>query len=72
VGNTVKSVFNVAHGAGEGVRGNINSFFDNVGEQIAGRGQNDVKPAPRSGEQPAQVAAKGADEFKAGMEGLQK
>ena len=56
------------HGAGEGIRGNINSFVDNVGEQIAGRGQGDVKPPTRTEEQrPAQVAANGADELRAGL-----
>lgn len=61
------------HGAGEGIRGNVNSFLDNVGEQIAGRGQGDVKPATRTEqERPAQVAARGADEFQAGMDRLRK
>ena len=73
VGDKLKGAFGVVHGAGEGIRGNINSFLDNAGEQIAGRGQGDVKPATRTEEQrPAQVAANGSDEFKAGMEALRK
>lgn len=63
------------HGAGEGIRGNINGFLDNVGEQIAGRGgQSDVGRAnePRTGEDNAKVAASGADEMKAGVDKLKE
>ncbi|KAK1927791.1 hypothetical protein DB88DRAFT_507864 [Papiliotrema laurentii] len=73
LGEKVKGGLGVVHGAGEGIRGNVNSFLDNVGEQIAGRGQGDVKPATRTEqERPAQVAARGADEFQAGMDRLRK
>lgn len=68
LGDKVKGGWNVFHGTGEGIRGNINSFVDNVGEQIAGRGQGDAKPPTRTEEErPAQVAAKGADELRAGL-----
>lgn len=62
-------------GAGEGIRGNINSLVDNVGEQNEGRGGTGaVKPATatQGGERPAHVAARGADEIKQGMAELQK
>jgi len=68
LGDKVKGGWNVLHGTGEGIRGNVNSFLDNVGEQMAGRGQGDVKPPTRTEEQrPAQVAANGADELRAGV-----
>jgi len=73
VGDKIKGGWNVFHGTGEGIRGNVNSFLDNVGEQIAGRGQGDAKPPTRSEEQrPAHVAANGADEMRAGMAQFQK
>ncbi|WVF66058.1 hypothetical protein IAT40_000796 [Kwoniella sp. CBS 6097] len=70
VGDKVKGGWN---GAGEAIRGNANSFLDNVGEQIAGR---DPASQPQSlsnnGERPAGVAAKGADEIQSGMNNLKK
>ena len=61
-------------GAGEGIRGNVNAFVDNLGEQVAGRGDTVEKPptATGGGERPAHVAARGADEMQRGMAGLRK
>ena len=59
----------------EGIRGNINSFIDNVGEQVAGRGGNDAaRPATATegGTRPAHVAASGANEIEQGMAELRK
>ncbi|OCF36256.1 hypothetical protein I316_02130 [Kwoniella heveanensis BCC8398] len=70
LGDKVKGGWN---GAGEAIRGNANSFLDNVGEQIAGR---DPASQPQSlsnnGERPAGVAAQGADEIQSGMNNLKK
>ncbi|KAK8861771.1 hypothetical protein IAR55_002594 [Kwoniella newhampshirensis] len=56
--------------------GNINSFVDNVGEQIAGRGDSTTGTAPASrtegGERPSAVAAKGADEIQQGMNQIKR
>ncbi|WWC66730.1 uncharacterized protein I206_100635 [Kwoniella pini CBS 10737] len=70
LGDKVKGGWN---GAGEAIRGNANSFIDNLGEQVAGR---DPSQQPQShsagGERPAGVAAKGADEIQQGVAGLKK
>ncbi|KAL7420082.1 hypothetical protein Q5752_005047 [Cryptotrichosporon argae] len=75
VGDKVKGAWNVVHGAGEGIRGNANALFDDVGEQVAGRGSTDAaQPAQRTegGERPAHVAARGADEIQAGMDKIHR
>ncbi|WWD09150.1 hypothetical protein V865_007272 [Kwoniella europaea PYCC6329] len=70
LGDKVKGGWN---GAGEAIRGNANSFMDNVGEQIAGR---DPATRPEShsagGQRPAGVAATGADEIQRGVAELKK
>ncbi|WVR03654.1 hypothetical protein IAU60_000649 [Kwoniella sp. DSM 27419] len=71
LGEKVKGGWNVFHGAGEGIRGNVNSFVDNIGEQIAGR-DSTAKPSSASGERPSAVAANGADEIQSGMNSLKK
>ncbi|KAK4686744.1 hypothetical protein P7C73_g3379, partial [Tremellales sp. Uapishka_1] len=72
VGQKIKSGWNVFHGAGESIRGNINSFVDNVGEEIAGRGGSAARPATASdgGARPEGVAASGNQEVKQGLSGL--
>ena len=83
VGEKIQAGWKAFHGAGEGIRGNVNVMLDNVGEQLAGRGNANTnanthvggaKPATMSdgGQRPEAVAAKGADEFKEGMDGLKK
>ncbi|OWT36282.1 hypothetical protein J008_05743 [Cryptococcus neoformans] len=70
-GDKIKGGWNVFHGTGEGIRGNINSFVDNIGEQIAGR--DPAAASQRStagGEKPAEVTSKGADEFRTGVQQL--
>jgi hypothetical protein len=52
------------HGAGEEIRGNINSALDGLGDEIAGR-----PTATSSGDG---VAARGATEIEAGREGLER
>ncbi|GAA5869314.1 hypothetical protein JCM3774_004204 [Rhodotorula dairenensis] len=37
LGNRAGGVFNALHGAGEALRGNINSFLDQGGDAVAGR-----------------------------------
>jgi hypothetical protein len=65
-------------GAGESLRGNINSFVDNVGEQIAGRGDTahgtSQKPATvtEGGQRPAETAQQGAGEVNQGLAELRK
>ncbi|WWC85985.1 uncharacterized protein L201_000856 [Kwoniella dendrophila CBS 6074] len=70
LGDKVKGGWN---GAGEAIRGNANSFMDNIGEQVAGRDPAS-QPQTRSagGERPAGVAASGADEIQQGMANLKK
>ncbi|WWD16305.1 hypothetical protein CI109_100731 [Kwoniella shandongensis] len=73
LGDKIKGGWN---GTGEGIRGNVNSFIDNVGEQIAGRGDSTTHTTPASrtegGERPSHVAARGADEIQQGMAELKK
>ncbi|WWC58310.1 uncharacterized protein I303_100850 [Kwoniella dejecticola CBS 10117] len=73
LGDKVKGGWNVFHGAGEAIRGNANSFIDNLGEQVAGRDPAQ-QPQTRSagGERPAGVAAKGADEIQQGVAEFRK
>ncbi|WVW81996.1 hypothetical protein I302_104001 [Kwoniella bestiolae CBS 10118] len=70
LGDKVKGGWN---GAGEAIRGNANSFMDNIGEQVAGR---DPAARPEShsagGQRPAGVAASGADEIQRGVAELKK
>ncbi|WRT63880.1 uncharacterized protein IL334_000806 [Kwoniella shivajii] len=70
LGDKVKGGWN---GAGEAIRGNANSFIDNVGEQVAGRDPAS-QPQTRTagGERPAGVAANGADEIQKGVADLKK
>lgn len=74
LGEKVKGGFQAIHGLGEGIRGNINSFVDGAGEQIAGRGDSAAHPTTRTenGQTPNQVAANGADEFKQGLNAMKK
>ncbi|ORX35352.1 hypothetical protein BD324DRAFT_652487 [Kockovaella imperatae] len=72
IGDKVGGALHVAHGAGEGIRGNINAFMDNVGEQIAGRGGEGCAKAESRSQDPKAVAANGADELQAGMNDLKK
>ena len=61
-------------GSGEALRGTFNSIADQTGEAIAGRGSNDAAPPTRTegGQRPADVAGKGADELKAGMNAFKR
>ncbi|GFZ42336.1 hypothetical protein JCM24511_00051 [Saitozyma sp. JCM 24511] len=49
LGEKVKGGWNAFHGAGEAIRGNVNEFVDNVGEQIAGRGDHSVTAGAGTG-----------------------
>jgi hypothetical protein len=53
----------VVHGAGEEIRGNINSALDGLGDSIAGR--------PATASRGDDVAAAGAAEAEAGRQGLE-
>jgi len=74
VSGGIKGAWNVFHGAGEALRGNINSVLDGVGENIAGRGgkQEQTHPIPRSGETSSDVAARGQNEFSRGLDTFNK
>lgn len=74
----VSSIFNTAHGAGETIRGNINSFLDQGGEALAG-GSNQEQAARQSsttggsGQTTADhdsVAQNGLQEIKSGLNQL--
>ncbi|ORY24455.1 hypothetical protein BCR39DRAFT_546676 [Naematelia encephala] len=74
IGEKVKAGWNLFHGAGEELRGTVNNTADQLGDAIAGRGGTGATPATRTGggEHPAQVAASGEDEMRAGLAGLKK
>lgn len=64
LGHTLKDGFKVMHGAGEEIRGNINSALDGLGDSIAGR-----KTVPNT--EGDRVAQRGAAEAEAGRLGLE-
>ncbi|WVQ74567.1 hypothetical protein IAR50_004168 [Cryptococcus sp. DSM 104548] len=73
LGDKIKGSWNVFHGTGEGIRGNVNSFLDNAGEQIQGNNTAAATQQPsHKGERPAGVASKGADEIQKGVEQIRR
>ncbi|KAF8307737.1 hypothetical protein DL93DRAFT_2232048 [Clavulina sp. PMI_390] len=64
----VTGVLKILHGSGEAVRGHINAFVDAAGEKLAGR--KDSTPLSASGERGVDVAKKGTEEFREGLEAL--
>lgn len=80
-----RNTLTACSGAGEAIRGNINDGLDQVGEQVAGRGNQPAaghsqigvthtQPATRSegGKKPEQVAANGANEMESGLRQLRQ
>lgn len=65
VGDTLKDGFHVVHGAGDELRGDINSALDGFGDSIAGR---DAAANNRDD----RVAQRGAAEAEAGRQGLEQ
>lgn len=63
VGATLKDGFRVVHGAGDEIRGNINSAFDGLGDALAGR--------PAGVSSGDAVAARGAAEAETGRQGIE-
>lgn len=63
----------VVKGAGDVIRGEVNSFADGVGEGIAGRNANERPPTKTDGGRaPETVAQKGKLEMDAGLNGIQR
>ncbi|KAF8341517.1 uncharacterized protein EI90DRAFT_3034185 [Cantharellus anzutake] len=70
LGDTLRGAWNVFHGTGEVVRGNINKLVDDTGDVISQRKSKDEKPASRSGQTGESIVARGASEFSKGLEQL--
>ncbi|KWU41877.1 hypothetical protein RHOSPDRAFT_36579 [Rhodotorula sp. JG-1b] len=68
---TYSGVFNALHGAGEAIRGNINSFLDQGGDAVAGREHGTVpsRDAPPAGHET--TAQSGVSELKKGISEIQ-
>jgi len=62
VGGAIRNVFGVVHGAGETIRGNINSTFDGIGHGVTGGPGSES--TGHSGESSASVTKAGEQEFK--------
>ncbi|GAA5973594.1 hypothetical protein JCM8115_000429 [Rhodotorula mucilaginosa] len=71
LGNRAGGVFNALHGAGEAIRGNINSFLDQGGDAVAGREHGTVpsRDAPPAGHET--TAQSGVSELKKGISEIQ-
>lgn len=63
----------VIKGAGDALRGEINSFIDNVGEGIAGRSKDERPPTVTDGgRRPEEVAKEGEARLEKGLNGLDR
>ncbi|GAA5821133.1 hypothetical protein JCM10212_006431 [Sporobolomyces blumeae] len=69
IGTRSKGFFNAVSGAGEAIRGTINSSLDGVGDGIAGREQGTVESREK-GENHGDVTNKGMADFKQGVADL--
>ncbi|KAH8084772.1 hypothetical protein HD553DRAFT_311680 [Filobasidium floriforme] len=70
-GNAITGIFQAANGLGEGIRGNINAFADSLGAGI----KNDPNTAGQdtaAQRHNEQVAARGADEMRSGLDGFKR
>ncbi|TNY23882.1 hypothetical protein DMC30DRAFT_259546 [Rhodotorula diobovata] len=66
LGTRVRGVFEAVHGAGEALRGNINSALDGLGDGVANRPQGTVESRQlAAGEE--SVAQKGLNELQGGI-----
>ncbi|CDR35723.1 RHTO0S01e05710g1_1 [Rhodotorula toruloides] len=68
-GEKSRGAFGAIHGAGEAIRGTINSALDGVGDGIAGRPQGTVE-SRESARGEESVAQKGINEFNQGVASL--
>ncbi|GAA6046639.1 hypothetical protein JCM3770_003091 [Rhodotorula araucariae] len=66
VGTRVRGVFEAIHGAGEAIRGNVNSALDGLGDGIANRPQGTVE-SRQSAASEESVAQKGVRELNEGI-----
>ncbi|BGP42897.1 hypothetical protein JCM10449v2_006911 [Rhodotorula kratochvilovae] len=65
-GQRGRGVFEAIHGAGEAIRGNVNSALDGLGDGIANRPQGTVE-SRQSAASEESVAQKGVREFTEGV-----
>lgn len=63
VGEGAKGFFGAIHGAGEAIRGTINSTIDGLGDGVVGRNHGDVTSVSNSGTSD-NVARSGIDEVR--------
>ncbi|BGP34798.1 hypothetical protein JCM10296v2_006621 [Rhodotorula toruloides] len=69
IAERISGAFGAIHGAGEAIRGTINSALDGVGDGIAGRPQGTVE-SRESARGEESVAQKGINEFNQGVASL--
>ncbi|KAK4329849.1 hypothetical protein RTBOTA2_005833 [Rhodotorula toruloides] len=69
IAERISGAFGAVHGAGEAIRGTINSALDGVGDGIAGRPQGTVE-SRESARGEESVAQKGINEFNQGVASL--
>ncbi|KAK4052827.1 hypothetical protein OIV83_002114 [Microbotryomycetes sp. JL201] len=68
-GSAISGVFGAIHGAGEAIRGTINSTLDSFGDSLAGREQGSVASRSSNNPQEGQATAqKGVEEMRQGYE----
>ncbi|EJD35597.1 hypothetical protein AURDEDRAFT_175323 [Auricularia subglabra TFB-10046 SS5] len=66
IGDRIRGTFDVVHGAGEVLRGNVQNALDSFGDSITARDKNSV-PSRTQGGNP-EVAAKGVQEYQNGLD----
>ncbi|POY75850.1 hypothetical protein BMF94_0932 [Rhodotorula taiwanensis] len=71
LGNRAGGVFNAMHGAGEAIRGNINSFLDQGGDALAGREHGSVPSRETGTAGHESTAQKGINELSKGISQIQ-
>ncbi|GAA5992150.1 hypothetical protein JCM10908_001790 [Rhodotorula pacifica] len=71
LGNRAGGVFNALHGAGEAIRGNINSFLDQGGDAVAGREHGSVPSRETTTAGHDTTAQKGLNELNKGIAEVQ-
>ncbi|KAK0563490.1 hypothetical protein OC844_002201 [Tilletia horrida] len=74
IGDAIKGAFNTVGGAGESLRGTINSALDGAGEAVSGRmnSGNTTGGSSLSSENPDSVAKQGEAQFKEGVAQLRQ
>ncbi|GAA6040865.1 hypothetical protein JCM8097_007755 [Rhodosporidiobolus ruineniae] len=69
LGSRTRGFFSAIHGAGEGIRGTINSALDGLGDGVAGRPSGTIESRSSANTEET-VADKGKKEFQAGVEAM--